>query len=434
MNRFITGFLAIILVVTTTFARDYAPKEVPNVQVTDARQFVSDPDGLLSGETKARVNARLAALRDSTTAEVVVVMVSSIGDYEPMEFAHAILNNWGVGKKDKNNGAVLLIARDQRKAFLATGYGLEGPMPDITTQRILQRAVVPAMKENNPDKAVEDATALIASVLTDPVVAEEIRSSQRAVNPFDSKEMQEKREQIVALIWNIAFAMLVFAIAFFFITLWRIRKYDNQQRAFAWKQTLTILIIASVFSLGMAIPVALLAWWMMKRARNRPIKCPNCGAKMVKLNEEEDNAQLTPSQDFEEKLNSVDYDVWVCPDCNTVERFAYRVPKSKYTECPKCHTVAMAPVSDKTLVPATTRREGVGEHVSRCHYCGYEEHKRYRIPVKEDAALAAAAILGAAAAAGRHRGGGGGGGFGGGFGGGGFGGGMSGGGGSGASW
>lgn len=413
---------------TVVSAREYAPEDVPNVQRQDRRQFVSDPDNILSAQTKAEVNRQLASLREQTTAEFVVVIVKDIGDHEPSEFAHAILNDWGVGKSDMDNGGVLLIATDQHAAFFATGYGLEGPLPDITTQKILQRAVVPAMKENNPDKAVADAVALTALVLTDPAAAEEIRSSDTSVGSGAPAMSKKDIARLRSLLWDIAYAMLIFSIAYFIIMLVRTRKLDNKQYYASWKQTFTILVVATVFSLGMALPVMLLALWRMKRARNRPIKCPNCGAKMHKLNEEEDNALLTPAQDFEEKLDTVDYDVWVCPECNTVERYAFRVPQSKYTECPYCHTIAMEPVSNTILKHPTTRSEGLGQRVSRCQYCGKEKRVNYAIPKKDDG-LAAAAILGAAAS-GLGRGGhGGGGGFGGGFGGG-----MSGGGGSGARW
>lgn len=431
MNRFlhIALLFLLFLLPLTMHAKDYAPGDIPNVQVKDRRQFVSDPDNILSSATKAKVNSELDALRKETTAEFVVVIVNSIGDYEASEFAHDILNDWGVGKSDKDNGGVLLIAVDQHRAFFATGYGLEGPLPDIVTQQILQRAVVPAMKENNPDAAVADAVALTSQILTDPVVAAEIKSSAKETQHLQSVN---DIKEIKAMLWNIAYAMLVFAIVWFIITIYRARKLDNQKAEKMWKDSVTILTIATIFSIGMALPVMLLALWMRKRARNKPLKCPNCGAKMKKLNEQEDNEKLTPAQDFEEEINSVDYDVWVCPDCNTIERFAYRVPESKYTECPKCHTIAMAPLSDTILAPATTRQEGLGEKVSQCRYCGHKVRRTYHIPRKED--LAAAAILGAAAGAAMGRGSRGGGGFGGGGFGGGFGGGHSGGGGSGASW
>ena len=153
---------------------------------------------------------------------------------------------------------------------------------------------------------------------------------------------------------------------------------------------------------------------------------------MHRLPEEKDNELLTPSQDLEERLDTVDYDVWECPECGTVERFPFKVKQTKYTECPACHTIAMTLESDRVVHPATTRREGYGVKTYECKFCGHRTDKGYRIPRKEDPAAmaAAAAVLGAAAS----RRGGGGGGFGGGGFGGGFGGGATGGGGAGGSW
>ena len=147
---------------------------------------------------------------------------------------------------------------------------------------------------------------------------------------------------------------------------------------------------------------------------------------MKRLSEEEDNELLSPSQDFEEKIKTVDYDVWECPKCGTIERFPFKENQSKYTECPKCHTVAMRLVSDVVRVQPTTTREGMGEKIYKCEFCHHRESKPYKIPRKSDgtgAALAAGAVLGSM---GR---GGGGGSFGGGFGGG-----MTGGGGASGHW
>ena len=152
--------------------------------------------------------------------------------------------------------------------------------------------------------------------------------------------------------------------------------------------------------------------------------CPACKGKMHKLNEEEDNNLLSPSQDFEEKINSVDYDVWVCEECGSVERYAFPNKQSKYEECPICHTKALLMVKDHTVVPATTRSTGIGEKIYECKYCHNHTKRRYTIPKKDDgtaAALAAGALLGSR--------GGNSGGFGGGFGGG-----RTGGGGGGGRW
>lgn len=67
---------------------------------------------------------------------------------------------------------------------------------------------------------------------------------------------------------------------------------------------------------------------------------------------------LSDSQDFEERLKTVDYDVWECPECGTIERFPFRARQKKYTECPRCHTVAMCLQCDMIVRQPTVRAEG----------------------------------------------------------------------------
>ena len=99
--------------------------EVPNVHVADRARYVSNPDGILSAEAVSRLDAQLASIWQSTSAEVVVVAVDEIDpSMTPDEFATALFEKWGVGKKDKDNGVIVLISRGDRKAVIRTGYGV----------------------------------------------------------------------------------------------------------------------------------------------------------------------------------------------------------------------------------------------------------------------------------------------------------------------
>lgn len=405
----------LLLTVLAGFAKDYSPGDLINPNKNDRRVYVSDPGNMVSPEIKSKVNNMLWNLRQATSAEVVVAVVPSIGDTPIEDFSTELFEQWGIGKSDKDNGVLILIAPEQRRARITTGYGVEGVLPDISAKKIVERSIVANMKNNDLDGAVLAAASDVANVLSDPVAAEELKSNQKEA--WENGEVGILGETFKQFIWYVALLFLFFAIILY-ITDWRkTRKEDRYHAALAWHRHRLSYWILALCSLGMAIPVALLAEWMRKRVRDKPMKCPNCGGKMQKLNEEEDNEYLTPAQDFEERLNTVDYDVWKCPDCGTIERYPFKVNQMKYTECPKCHTIAMCLVRDHTLRPATTRSEGVGEKVYECQFCHHQDRHQYRIPRKDDgagAALAAGAILGSLG----RGGGGGGGGFGGGFGGG----------------
>lgn len=415
------AFIAVSLAV----AQVYTPAQMPNVQVRDRNEYVSDPAGLLPGEVKAEVNRRLVKLRSETSVEAVVAIPPEIGDMEAAEWCEKLFSDWGIGKKDKDNGLLIMISPGSRRAFIMTGYGVEGVLPDIACNEIVNRTIIPAMRDDNLAEAVLGSVSMALDALTDPAVAEELRSEE-ADNLGGAIETIDP-----ILVWRfvqcIAAVMFLFALGSFVADRIKVRRcMSNHSRALMWRSHFKSYIWFSVLSLGLALPFLLLAIWQYRSWRTRPLVCPTCGAAMNRLPEDEDNEFLSASQDFEERMNTVDYDVWKCRGCGTVECFPYKVKQTKYTECPVCHTVAMALDSSRIVTAATTRSEGYGINTYECRFCGHREDKGYKIARKEDASAAiAAAVVGAAA--GRHGGGGG-------FSGGGFGGGSTGGGGAGGSW
>lgn len=414
------SFLATINI----YALDYSPSDVKNPNVSDRRVYVADPAGLVGDEAKTRANAILWYLRKKTGAEVVTVVVPNTGNYTREEFATKLFDEWKVGKSDKDNGVIILIVPDQREAWIATGYGVEGIIPDISAAKIIQRSVVPYMKEGNLDEAVVAVSQDVANVLSDPVAAEELKSNRKE----KWEEMPESditTEDFITFVICIIFAVLLVSVGMFIYDNNRFKKLDRYSEARGWHDQKSTYLALAFLSLGLG----LIPYWLVKKkyknARNKPMKCPTCKGNMKKLNEEEDNNLLSPSQDLEEKLNSIDYDVWVCEDCGTVEKFAFPNKNSIYQECPVCHTKAMYMAQDHVFLAPTTRKPGIGERVYDCKYCHNQTRKRYTIPKKEDVATAAL-VAGSVLGSGR---GGGGVSFGGGFGGG-----RTGGGGGGGSW
>ena len=92
--------------------------------------------------------------------------------------------------------------------------------------------------------------------------------------------------------------------------------------------------------------------------------CSNCGARMNLVDEVHDNDYLTPAQDTEERINSIDYDVWLCPDCGETEILPYVQRSSDYTECPRCHARACRMVSDRVMRRPTVSTAASGTHVA----------------------------------------------------------------------
>lgn len=425
--RYFWGILGVILIAISGSAQTVEPDRLPNPNVNDYREYVADPAGLLDSGTRARVNRRLAALRDSTSAEVAVAIVPSIGDYDVADYAERVFTSWGLGKKDRDNGLLLLISPESRVARIQTGYGMEGVVPDAVAATVIREDVVPAMREGDLSLAVEDATTSLSRIISDPEYAEELRSKLAdnrggEMTTLDDGVVRSFAYWVAALMWIIG--------AVVFVRVWlRARGQKPGARAALWRDSRMKLWILAFLSLGLGVIFPLIAMWKYRRARFGIRRCAKCGGRMAKVSQPRDQEWLTPAQQLERRLGSVDYDVWRCPQDGEVEIDRYPREQSRYFSCPNCGNVTMHQVGRRTIIPATTRQSGVGEKIYKCEYCGHNHTKRYTIPRLVDrAALAigAAAALGAS----RSRGGGfGGGGFGGGFGGG-----STGGGGASGSW
>ncbi len=100
---------------------------------------------------------------------------------------------------------------------------------------------------------------------------------------------------------------------------------------------------------------------------------------MKKLTEAEDDEFLNEHQVFEEKLGSVDYDVWRCTSCKNNERLNYVNKFSKYRKCPHCGTAAMFTASRRTITSPTYTSTGTGEQTDRCKFCNKTVTTSYTI-------------------------------------------------------
>jgi len=88
----------------------------------------------------------LVAYDDSTSTQICVVVVESLQDYTANEYATALGRSWGVGSKQFNNGVVILISTGgesgNRDAYIATGYGMEGVIPDVVAKSIVENDII----------------------------------------------------------------------------------------------------------------------------------------------------------------------------------------------------------------------------------------------------------------------------------------------------
>ncbi len=110
---------------------------------------VNDNAGLLAASARETIEALLKAHEDSTSNQVVVLIISSLQGETLEDYSIKVAETWKLGQKDKDNGVLLLIAQDDRKVRIEVGDGLEGSLPDITCGHIIRREIVPRFRDSD---------------------------------------------------------------------------------------------------------------------------------------------------------------------------------------------------------------------------------------------------------------------------------------------
>ncbi len=127
--------------------------------------YVNDYAGMLSADQASQLETKIESFEKSTTNEIAVVTVQSLNG-EPIEnVAQGIFTKWGIGKKDKNNGVLLLISLSDRKTRIQTGYGVEGNLTDIATSYIQRDIITPAFRSGDYYSGINGAVDKMISAL-----------------------------------------------------------------------------------------------------------------------------------------------------------------------------------------------------------------------------------------------------------------------------
>jgi uncharacterized protein len=145
---------------------------VANAQIEKILPAAPNPPKLVvdytSTLTPDQINAlesKLKVYDDTTSNQIAVVLVGNTGIYEIADYAYQLGRKWGVGNKEFNNGIVILVSIEKHQVFIATGYGLEGAVPDMIAKQIIESSIVPNFKGNDYygglNKGTDDLIAAI---------------------------------------------------------------------------------------------------------------------------------------------------------------------------------------------------------------------------------------------------------------------------------
>jgi uncharacterized protein len=126
---------------------------------------VNDTADMLSFGTINELEMMLKAHEDSTTNQVVVLTIAKLEDLALEEYSIKVVETWRLGQADKDNGVLLLIARDDRKIRIEVGDGLEGVLTDAVSSSIIRREITPRFREGNFDEGVKAGVGAILAAI-----------------------------------------------------------------------------------------------------------------------------------------------------------------------------------------------------------------------------------------------------------------------------
>jgi uncharacterized protein len=303
-------------------------KYVPPVPTPSS--LISDQRKVLDEATHAALDSRIRAIQSAGLGDIAVAILPSIGDYSPNQVAVEIYRTWkvgsvaAIGSAHRDVGVLILIVPKELapshrgECWIASGTGAEGIITDATVGAICRDSIIPHLKNRDYAGAVGAGISALSARLRGDVGLTAAGSAIQIKNPGSTSGSPSG-----------AFFGLIFA-----------------------------AVLAVI-----ALIVGITRW-----ARYRPRKCPHCGRTMRRLDEADDDSKLDQGERLEEKLGSVDYDVWTC-QCGNSLVLPHRSWFSRYSECRKCQR-RTAMHTRTTLIPATTLMAGMAEDRFTCKNCG----------------------------------------------------------------
>lgn len=153
----ISAFVLVVLV--SSLFTNATAQTLPNAP--NPPRLVNDFTGTLTADQQQFLENKLVAFDDSTSTQIAVVIIKSTEGQDIAQYAVDLGRKWGIGGKQFNNGVLLLIAKDDRKLNIATGYGVEGALPDITAKHIIDDEIVPNFKGDDYFRGIDEGTNAI---------------------------------------------------------------------------------------------------------------------------------------------------------------------------------------------------------------------------------------------------------------------------------
>jgi uncharacterized membrane protein YgcG len=388
------------------------------------KAWIVDQTETLSDLQKKLINELCKEIQTDYNRQMVVAVTGSTHGKDHRRFAVELFNRWRVGGGYKNQGVLVFAAMDDRAAEIILGHGIDNRDTARAAQSIMDTVMVPKFKAGDAGSAIYEgvhacskriigvgkldvAPKLPEITAEQPVVMAEqpldpdadipdpVAASHSSTNADVGKPAGTNNDPTESVTENLGGADLsasqtdsvsgVLAESAGFRPLPlparsvakspipRASSKSNRPRMRNKPSVLPwVLGIGGVGLIGSFFGVR-------HYLRYRSRMCETCRIDRVLLTEVQDDDFLNEPQRIEEKIGSVDYDVWACLECEDVVKLRYGRWLTRYSKCPKCSYVTRFKIT-KTVVRATTMNGGLVRVKEFCKHCDYHHTYTYATP------------------------------------------------------
>ncbi|MFM7205629.1 MAG: TPM domain-containing protein [Planctomycetaceae bacterium] len=310
---------------------------------------VVDDVGLLDADDSVALERLASGIREAGGGDLAIVITHTTDGQPPRAFATALFNRWQLGSAERNDGLLIFLAMADRKAEIILGDGLDEPRHVAASERIMAEVLIPELRAGRAAIGLRRTVFACASEIFDAGVEDDAAASPIAQPPAPPPPQP----------WA---------------------PPPPQPRV----DTLRDRDALNISLLGGGVGGIGVVWFMARRhLRYRIRQCPDCRVDMVRLGETADDAHLSSGQLTEERLASVDYDVWSCPVCPRVTKLRYGAFFTSLASCPTCRFITKSSTVSRIRAP-TSWSSGLEQIDERCAHCGYTATSTRIVPQLSD--------------------------------------------------
>ena len=331
-----------------------------NIPTPRPEGWVVDLTNSLNKKELGHINEVCEEVFQTVGREMTVVVIDTTSGMKPRVFGLELFNHWGVGSPFRNNGILVLAAIKDRKAEILLGRGIDTSEQRRVAQQIMDSVMVPNFQAKDPGSALYEGARSCATRI---FLVSDLKAAPELPGAAEKRAIR--------------------------------KRYQRQKNMIPW-------ILGGLGLSGLGLVVGGRYW-----IRYRPRDCEVCNDRRVLLDEVSDDEFLDPPERIEERIGSVDYDVWACLTCEEVVKIRYGKFWTRFSFCPQCEYATRSKIT-RTLIPATTSHGGKVLVEESCRNCDYYDRHTYYTPRIRKSSSSSTGFGGGS------RGGGGGSGFGGG--------------------